>query len=81
MDMIELLRERIKSCHEQLMSARQVRDFPKEYIEGFRCRLDELLLLWHLHHDISFIESCKDLGIKYVDVNIDINPDNGVKLK
>ncbi len=56
---IELLRNRIKSCHIQLMDGKRVKGFPKEYVEGFRCRLDELLLLWHLQHDISFVEACK----------------------
>ncbi len=67
--MMDLLIDRIKSCYEQLMGARYNRYMHKIYIEGFRCRLDELILYYHLVRDISFIEACKELKINYKDVS------------
>ena len=64
------LTTRIQSCYEQLMSARANRYMDEIYVEGFRCRLDELILLYHLIRNISFCEACQELGITYSDVNV-----------
>ena len=66
---LKRMKQRIASCYDDLLESR-IRKLPKLYIEGFRCRLDELLLLYHLIEDITFVEACKSLGIKYEDVNI-----------
>ena len=66
---MKLLKENISSCHKQLLDARS-ENFPELYIEGFRCRLDELLLLYHLIENKSFVDACKDLKINYRDVNV-----------
>lgn len=64
------LTTRIQSCYEQLMEAKANRYTDKIYVEGFRCRLDELILLYHLIMDIYFCEACQELGILYSDVNV-----------
>lgn len=64
------LTTRIQSCYEQLMEAKASRYMDKIYVEGFRCRLDELILLYHLIMNISFCEACQELGIIYSDVNV-----------
>ena len=67
-EIIKLLEERIKSCNKQLQQARHG-FLDKLYNEGFRCRLDELILLHQMIENQSFMESCKKLNIKYEDVN------------
>ena len=67
--MMDLLVSRIKSCYEQLLIAKNNLYSRKIYIEGFRCRLDELLLYHQKVNGISFTESCKELKIKYEDLN------------
>ncbi len=69
-DMMSLLKNRIDSCYKQLLSARNDRYMDSVYIEGFRCRLDELILHYHLVRDISFCEACEELKIPYKDVNV-----------
>jgi len=71
--MMDLLIDRIKSCYSQLLSARSERYTDKLYVEGFRCRLDELILYYHLVRNISFIEACKELEINYKDVNVEVS--------
>lgn len=71
-EIINLLIKQIKSCHEQLTSARNRTPINKLYIEGFRCRLDELILLYHLIRNISFVEACKELNIDYMDVSVEL---------
>lgn len=67
--MMDLLIDRIKSCHEQFLVAKN-NQYPRTvYIEGFRCRLDELILFYHTIRDISFVEACKELEIEYEDLN------------
>jgi len=66
---IKLLKERIKSCHKDLMFAKNQKRYRKDWIEGFRSRLDELLLIWHELHNISFIDSCEEFNINYKDVD------------
>lgn len=68
--MMDLLIDRIKHCHKQLMDARNTRYMDSVYIEGFRCRLDELILYYHLVRNISFCEACRELEINYKDVNV-----------
>ena len=65
---IERIIERVLSCYLDLKLARNVSCCPI-YIEGFRCRLDELLLLYSNSMNISFIEACSELEVKYRDVN------------
>lgn len=76
-EIINLLIKRIYSCHEQLTSARNKPGMSKLYIEGLRCRLDELILLYHLIRNISFVEACKELNIDYNDVNVSGENDDG----
>ena len=66
---IKRMKQRIASCYDSLLKSR-AKNFPELYTEGFRCRLDELLLLYHLTEDITLVEACRNLGIKYEDVNI-----------
>lgn len=65
---MDLLKHRIKTCYHNLLIAKSEK-YSELYIEGFRSRLDELLLLYHLTKKITFIEACKELNIKYEDVN------------
>lgn len=73
-EIISMLSNRIFSCHKDLLYSRNVKN---PYAEGFRTRLDELLLMWHQIHNISFIDACKEFDIKYEDV--DVNQDGGEK--
>ena len=68
-EIISLLKSRINSCYHDLLFARSQKNYRKDWIEGFRSRLDGFILLYHEIHDITFIEACKELGIKYSDVN------------
>lgn len=68
-DIMNRLDDRIMSCHASLINARQSR-MHGLYIEGMRCRLDELILLYHIIKNITFIEACKELNIRYEDVNV-----------
>lgn len=68
-EIIELLEGQINRGYNDLLFARSQRGYRKDWLEGFRSRLDELLLLWHIIHDISFIEACKEFGIDYQEVN------------
>ncbi|KKM60212.1 hypothetical protein LCGC14_1544190 [marine sediment metagenome] len=68
-EVMKLLKSRIESCYDSLLNSR-AEIFPELYIEGFRCRLDELLLLHHLIEGKTFVETCNELGIKYQDVNV-----------
>ncbi len=75
---IKLLKERIKICHKDLLFAKSQKGYRKDWIEGFRSRLDELLLVWHELHNISFIDACKEFGIRYHDVDSgDASQDKG----
>lgn len=67
-EIMKLLKKRIEICYHDLLSARQNK-FKAIYIEGFRSRLDELILMYHLIEDISFVEACKELGINYKEIN------------
>lgn len=68
-EIMKMLRTRIKSCYRQLLISRN-KNYPELYIEGFRSRLDELLLIYHIIKDKTFINVCKELKINYNDVNI-----------
>lgn len=68
-EIIERIEFRIQSLYKDLMFVRR-ENFSKSHIESFRCRLDELLLLWHEIKDVSFVEACKALDIDYKEVNI-----------
>ncbi len=69
----KLLRSRIKSNYRDLLFTRNNLAKRKDWIEGYRSRLDELLLLWHEIHDISFIQACDEFEIKYKDVDTSYN--------
>lgn len=67
--MMDLLIGRIKSCYEEFLVAK-IQRYPKTvYIEGYRCRLDELILYYHIIRNISFVEACKELDIEYEKLN------------
>ena len=68
--MMDLLIDRIKHCHKQLMSSKNNMFSNDKFTEGFRCRLDELILYYHLVRGISFCEACKELEIPYKHVNV-----------
>lgn len=71
-DMMKLLINRIEHCYKQLVQARTIsRHSGKEYVEGLRCRLDELILYYHLVRNISFVEACNELNIDYHEVNME----------
>ena len=67
-EILELLEGSINRCYLQLKSARSQKGFREDWIEGFRSRLDELLLLWHQIHNISFVKSCEFFKIDYKEV-------------
>ena len=67
-EIMKLLEGRIESCFQQLLEARNNK-YMEKYIEGFRCRLDELLLLYQTIEDKSFIDVCKDFEINYEYMN------------
>ncbi len=68
--MMDLLIDRIKHCHKQLQQSRAHPPAKVLFIEGFRCRLDEMILYYHLVRGVSFCEACKELDINYEDVNV-----------
>ncbi len=74
---IELLKSRIKSNYRDLLFMKNNLKEREDWIEGFRSRLDELLLLWHEIHDISFTDACQEFGVNYEDVNTSQNKTNG----
>lgn len=69
-EIITFLEQRIKSCHKDLLFAKSQKGYRKDWIEGFRCRLDELILLYHEILDMNFYEACEELGIKREDVEV-----------
>ena len=73
-EMIKLIEKRIKSCYRDLLYAKSIRSHRRSYIEGFRCRLDELILLYQIIENISFIDACKKLKVKYEDVDTQSHP-------
>ncbi len=72
-DIITLLEQRINTCYKDLIFTRKKLPEKIDWIEGFRSRLDELLLIWHELHNISFVDACKEFGIKYQDIDIQEN--------
>ncbi|KKN67000.1 hypothetical protein LCGC14_0465540 [marine sediment metagenome] len=68
-EIINLLKSRIKTCYRDLLFARSQKGYRKDWIEGFRSRLDELILVYHQIYDISFVDACEELNINYKDVN------------
>lgn len=74
-DIMDRLLDRIKSCNKDLIWAKSIKKNPI-YIENFRSRLDELILFYvHIiSREISFMDACKELGIKYEDVNTEFKP-------
>jgi len=68
-ELAKLIKSRIKTCHGDLLFSRDLEGYRKDWIEGFRSRLDELILIWHEIYGIDFITACKELGINYKDVN------------
>lgn len=68
-EIMKMLCSRIGSCLGSLISARE-ENFSKIHIEGFRCRLDELILVYQIIRHISFLEACEELGVNYKDVNV-----------
>lgn len=63
-----MLKDRINSCYRDLLFSRN-KKYMKAYIEGFRSRLDELILMYHCIENISFIDACEKLEVNYQDVN------------
>ncbi len=72
-EIMKMLKARIKNCYGDLIYFRRQRPKDKLHTEGFRSRLDELLLTYHTIEGISFVEACKDCGVEYecVDFNFD----------
>jgi len=65
-ELMKMLKEKIDSCYRQLQDARRLKS---PYVEGFRCRLDELLLFYsHAEHK-SFMGVCEEFKIDYKDVD------------
>ncbi len=67
-EIIKYLEKRIAECYQDLLSSRS-KKYMQVFAEGYRSRLDELLLTYHQIKNISFLECCKELGIKYKDVD------------
>ena len=67
-DILDYLVRSIRRCHKDLREARG-NWAQQDYIEGFRCRLDELLLMFEHVYEISFVEACKRFEIPYEEVN------------
>ncbi len=64
----KLLEENIKRNYESLLYTRGMHNHNEIWAEGFRNRVDELILIWHIIKDISFVDACKELNIKYQDL-------------
>lgn len=80
-DIMTMLKQRIGTCYEDLLYARSHK-FKELYIEGFRNRLDELILMYHRIQNISFMEACKKLLVNYKDVDSksrEVKEDNDTK--
>ena len=69
-EIINLLKSRIKSCYENLQFAKDQKGYRKDWTEGFRCRVDELILMYQEIQGISFVDACKELNINYQDINV-----------
>ncbi len=67
-EIMDWLKNRIQTCYESLKSSRTER-FSELHIEGFRSRLDELILFYQQINGISFIDACKKLNINYEEVD------------
>lgn len=76
-EIMRMLIERILSCYDSLLFSRD-NGSSKLRIEGFRSRLDELLLMYHIIKGISFIEGCKILRVNYKD--LDANSQQSVEV-
>lgn len=74
---VNFLKKRITGIHKDFLFFKVNRPEKKDWIEGYRSRLDELLLLWHEIHGISFIDACKEFHILYED--LDVSENKGVK--
>ena len=68
-EIMRLIKREIATCYKDLLSAR-FHNHPKEYAECFRCRLDELILLYQKVTKQSFVKACEELKVKYKDVDI-----------
>ena len=71
-EIIDRIRERIDTCYKDLLFAKNQtgKRYRTDFIEGFRSRLDELILLWDEINGTNFMYSCKELGINYKEVSI-----------
>lgn len=72
-EIIDFIAFRIKSAYNDLQFAKRNVPNRQDWIEGFRCRIDELLLIWHEIHNISFVDACKEFKIDYKEVNTEEN--------
>ena len=61
-DILKLLRRRIRTCHKDLLFSRNIKGYRKDWLEGIRSRLDELLLLWHEIHDVNFVDALAQIA-------------------
>ena len=69
---VNMLEQRIHSLHHELITARR-ENFPKNHIEGFRNRFDELILFYQEITGMSFIEVCGKLSIPPSDVSVGVS--------
>ena len=67
-EIIKYLKKRIESCYRSLLESVDNK-FMKKYIEGYRSRLDELILVYQHIKDISFVDACKELEVEYSDLD------------
>jgi len=66
-EILELISKDINRCYRDFIYIKN--NMKKEMAEGMRNRLDELLLLWHKIHSISFIDACKMFDINYKEIS------------
>lgn len=70
-EIVEMVEQKISSCRDSLTTAR-TENFPKLYIEGFRSRLDELILLYQQIKDVSFNQACFMLGVNKMEISQEV---------
>lgn len=80
-EIVYMIGERIQTCYKELLFARNQKGYRKDWIEGFRSRLDELLLVYHKIYNISFIDACERLGIRYEDMDAQDNEEELLHFK
>ena len=71
-EILKYLKDRINSCYRDFKQS-QTNKFRKKYVEGFRSRLDELILTYQHIEEISFVNACKELKINYEEIQYNEN--------